>query len=232
MAKKFPSGKAFGSNVASVLTDKRHLRDIGGMFLGASLYALVPTTAAKLFKTDMSGIKGVLLGVGAGLVGAGFGGLGFSVFAGTIGAMFGHLWWSQLNGVVAYPLLGQYLWRWDPTAKNLGMQSAPQSFGDAGLSANVRYITLPNGTQVPVYESAPSTVLPESRVAGLSDYSETLKLSDYSETLKMDDYAEALSTSPSVNASVGDYIPSLTLADELMGAADFDSQYEAYDNRM
>lgn len=232
MAKKLPSGKAFGSNVASVLTDKRHLRDIGGMFLGASLYALVPTTIARVFKVDTSGIKGALLGVGAGLIGAGFGGLGFSVFAGTIGAMFGHIWWSQLNGVVAYPLLGQYLWRWDPTAKNLGMQSAPPSFGDGSLSANVRYVTLPNGTQVPVYQSAPTTVLPESRVAGLSDYSETLKLSDYSETLKMGDYAQSLATSPSTTASVGDYVESLSLSDELMGAADFDSQYDAYSNRM
>lgn len=228
MAKKLPSGKAFGSNVAAVVTDKRHLRDIGGMFIGASVYALVPTLVGKLFKVDTSGIKGALLGVGAGLVGAGFGGLGYAVFAGSIGAMFGHLWWSQLNGLVAYPVLGQYLWRWDPTAKNLGLQLAPQSFGDS-VSANVRYVTLPNGTSVPVYEaSQPQNVLPESRVAGLADYAENLTLNDYSSTLKMDDYSTTLFAEKA--APMADY--AVTLSDNTMGMAAFDSQYTDYNDMM
>ncbi|MBU3720567.1 MAG: hypothetical protein FGM22_07375 [Burkholderiaceae bacterium] len=228
MARKLPSAKAFGSNVAAVVTDKRHLRDIGGMFLGASLYALVPTVIKRAFGYDTSGIKGALIGVGAGLVGAGFGGLGYAVFAGSIGAMFGHLWWSQLNGMVAYPLLGTYLWRWDPTAKNLGLQAAPQSFSDS-LSTNVRYVTLPNGTSVPVYTtSAPENILPESRVAGLADYSDTLKLADYSDTLKLADYSTGLT--PEASAPMADYVS--TLSDNTMGAAEFDSQYSAYNDMM
>jgi hypothetical protein len=216
MAKKrIPTAKAFGSNVAAVVSDKRHLRDIGGMFVGASLYAMVPTLVSKFFKVDTSGIKGVLLGVGAGLVGAGFGGLGYSIFAGSIGAMFGHLWWSQLNGPVSYSLTGQYLWRWDPTAKSLGMQAAPQSFADGGVSM----VTLPNGSVVPVYTAAPANVLPESKVAGLADYRETL--ADYSTTL-----------SPEPTATLADYSETITLQDELMGMSQFDEQYAPYEQVM
>lgn len=216
MAKrKLPTSKAFGSNIASVVTDRRHLRDIGGMFLGASLYAMVPTLISKAFKVDTSGIKGVLLGIGAGLVGAGFGGLGFAVFAGSVGAMFGHLWWSQLNGRVAYPLLNQYLWRWDPTAKGLGLQSAPQAFGD-NMAGNVATVRLPNGKTVPIYNRTPTNILPEAKTDGLQDYKETL--ADYQTNLA--DYAPTLA----------DYQASLN--DELLGASQFDEQYSVYDEQM
>jgi hypothetical protein len=43
--------------VAAVVSDKRHLRDIGGMFVGASLYAMVPTLVSKFFKVDTSALR-------------------------------------------------------------------------------------------------------------------------------------------------------------------------------
>lgn len=187
-----------------------------------------------MFKVDMSGIKGALVGLASGLVAAGFGGHGAAVFGGTVGAFCGHLWWSQLNGLVAYPVFGTYLWRWDPSAKNLGLQPAPQSFADE-LGGSMQMITLPNGSQVPVYTGAPSPALPESTSNGLSDFSQTMgdfsaTMGDYSANPTLGDYSASPTLGDySANPTLGDYSASPTLGDLVAQQQDPDyAEYEQF----
>lgn len=217
----------FGTNIANTLTNKQNRKDIAFIFLGATLYATVPTFIAKMFKVDLSGIKGAMVGLASGLVAAGFGGSGAAVFGGSVGAFFAHLWWSQLNGAVAYPVFGTYLWRWDPSAKNLGMQTAPPSLGE-DLGSGMQMITLPNGSRVPVYTSAPSNVLPESRQDGLNDFVQNLN--DYAENLG--DYAQNMGDNAQnmgdFTQNMGDYAQSI--GDQI--AAQSDPDYADYADMM
>lgn len=197
--RSLPSAQKFGANAAAAVTSKQNRKDLMFVAAGAAAYAVVPTLVSKVFKTDMSGLKGVAVGIVSGLVFAGFGGSGYAALAGVVGAFVGHTFWSKLNGLVVYPALGQYLWRWDPSAKQAGLQ-APPAFADA--LSGVEHITLPNGAKVPVYTSRPANVLSQSKSAELSDYVDVMHEGQQS----LSGYAPGLG---GFEPTMGDYVQSL-----------------------
>ncbi|MBI2794758.1 MAG: hypothetical protein HYX66_08950 [Ignavibacteria bacterium] len=227
-------GQKFMANIAKVYTDKNSLRDIGGLFLGVAVYALVPTAIQKFFKTDMSGWKGIATGLLAGSLAAGFGSWAPAVTAGTIAAFFGHWMWTKLNGQIVYPALKTYLWRWDPTAKDLGGQPAPNALGEDVANGRVSFVDV-GGRRFPVITSPPRKLLPESKSTALSEYVERMggtSLADYQDRLEqgpenpaMADYTQSINEDERL--TMDDYI-------QRLGDNDFggDPNYEQYADMM
>jgi hypothetical protein len=155
------------TRVAAGVKSRANHMDMLMIFAGASVYAVVPTVIGRLTGANMHGIRGVLTGLAAALALTGFGGRSWAVWGGALGAAASHLWWAKLNGRVVYPTIGTYLWRLDPTAKDMGLQPAPQSLGDA---SRIRNVELPGGRTIKVYTAPPAakSVLPELPPARLA----------------------------------------------------------------
>jgi hypothetical protein len=87
------SKKGFVKNVQGN-ADRKLLKALGYGMLGATLYPLVPTVVQTISGSDMSGFKGLVLGVGtAALLGLGIGKPAVTV--GAVSAMATHLLYSK-----------------------------------------------------------------------------------------------------------------------------------------
>ncbi len=118
---------------------KPALKEMAWVIGGAISYAVVPTVVEacfsktdtagnKLLRVDMTGWKGVFLGLGTTVIGGMAAGKpGFAL--GGLGAATVHIAFARLNDYVVYPILGKHLFRFDPKALDAmgdDMPSLPQ----------------------------------------------------------------------------------------------------------
>lgn len=230
-------GQSVQQNITEGLFDRDAWFDYGSAAIGGALYPVIPTAIERVMGWDMSGWKGALTGlVVTSLIGLGTGQAGMT--CGALGAFTAHMSYSVLNERVIYPIFGQYLFRWDPTAS---VTFADNETGQQNAIQEGAYRqTLPDGREVPVYREEDLGVASPTgatTTSAMSDYGYSLPaattgVSDYAYSLPevtLSDYAEAI---PASKSTLSGYVQSMPTpnygANYGRGFADEDSYADAY----
>lgn len=95
-------------------------KSIGMGALGASGHALYPTLVEAVFKTDLSGYRGLFTAIGMNTV-TGCILKSPEYLIGAYSAAVLHFWYGRLNGWVVYPVLNQHLFRFNPIDETSAM---------------------------------------------------------------------------------------------------------------
>lgn len=102
----------------------RTWKSVGMAALGASGHAVYPTLIEAVFKTDLSGYKGLFTGIGLNTI-TGILLRSPEYILGGFSAAALHFWYGRLNGWVVYPVLNQYLFRFNPVSENSALSGVP-----------------------------------------------------------------------------------------------------------
>ena len=176
--RKNTKGKAIGNNAKKAATG----------LLGGTLYWLVPTAIQGLFKVDMSGVKGMLLGASASTA------IGMlsdksAIITGGLTAAGVHATYAHLNPTIT-KVLNTPIFASDPdaiqrvTATSVEQETTrdlPEGYyiDENGYLAHSS-VEMPDGNELP---------------AAVNDYIEKISVGDYVEEIPVGDYVEQIGVS-------------------------------------